>query len=303
MEHRLQRALKQLFNDAQPARERQARDQRLASLPTHLPEWLRQSLADGAVMVEPSKFGVTTPVRLSHASQCGHLRLACLAAGIEDLTIFTPPMASAADDPIVDLYDTYVLHNGNSDGDGSPRGGNSSQPRLTQPDDSQVLLKGTAVPYGIIVDIAGPTMFQHGCFAADLAKPGADHALLSGFDEAYLLGRCRRNSGTAMFYENNQGLQFECYPPDTSFTRNILVSLQRGDVTGTTTPCFADRWHFMTTSSDQRVRVVTRASFRVTCVTAFARFDGVSITSTPHQPVRLPSSSNSHTLNSLTGAH
>jgi len=66
-----------------------------------------------------------------------------------------------------------------------------------------------------------------GCFAS--AIPVSDIRSLFNHDPNLILGRTA--SGTMVVSEDETGLCFEVDPPDTTYARNLQVSMSRGDIT------------------------------------------------------------------------
>jgi len=69
-------------------------------------------------------------------------------------------------------------------------------------------------------------MLMPGCFADALKT--SDIRALFNHDPNYVLGR--NMSGTLRIMEDDKGLRFELDPPDTSFAKDLQVSMSRGDI-------------------------------------------------------------------------
>lgn len=68
-----------------------------------------------------------------------------------------------------------------------------------------------------------------GAFKASLASGGDIRALVD-HDPAKLLGR--RSNGTLRLFDDPKGLRFEVDLPDTSYARDLMASVTRGDIQG-----------------------------------------------------------------------
>lgn len=219
--------------------------------------WL-DDLADAhnVVVTSPAFFGVFCPARIANLSQCHRLRLAALSHDYTGL--------AASDD--------------------------DSEPDRDDDDDNEpVLLSGLAAPYG---QVSQPDpgsgerhMFSPGCFGACLSAP-AERATLYNFDTRYVIGRER--AGTATFYEKLDGLYFEACPPNTSWMRDLSVSIDRGDISGSAVACIPSRSHY-DRQQGERIRAIDAATLITVSVASFTAFDrGVNI---KRQPGRSTSAS------------
>ena len=115
-------------------------------------------------------------------------------------------------------------------------GGDQKSPRLVG---HAAVFNSPSQDLGGFVEIIKP-----GAFARSLASAGHDQLALVQHMPQLVLGR--RSAGTLQLKEDERGLAFEIDVPDTSTARDLLVSVQRGDVRGASfafsTPKNGDRW-------------------------------------------------------------
>lgn len=68
-----------------------------------------------------------------------------------------------------------------------------------------------------------------GCFGRCLAT-NPDVKILRDHNPSMILGRCGAGTGTVS--QDDLGLRFRCQIPDTTYARDMVASIQRGDITG-----------------------------------------------------------------------
>jgi hypothetical protein len=88
------------------------------------------------------------------------------------------------------------------------------------------------------------TLAPH-CFDASLASPDLDVVCVFNHNQdggQIPLGRTK--SGTLRLSVDSKGLRYECDPPNTQLANDLIVSMQRGDITASSFAfiCTLDRW-------------------------------------------------------------
>jgi hypothetical protein len=79
------------------------------------------------------------------------------------------------------------------------------------------------------VDLGGyRELFEQGTFSDSIAKD--DIRSLRDHNSSYILGRTK--SGTLLLEEDKKGVKFDVSLPDTSYANDLVVSVERKDVTG-----------------------------------------------------------------------
>jgi hypothetical protein len=109
-----------------------------------------------------------------------------------------------------------------------------------------------------------------GAFRRSLAA-GADVVALVAHDTGLILGRT--GAGTLTLVEDTKGLLFEIAVPPTTAARDLLISVERGDVAGAsfafTTPAGGDRWDFKSKPAKRELLDVDLFDVTVTAIPAY----------------------------------
>lgn len=86
-----------------------------------------------------------------------------------------------------------------------------------------------------------------------------DIRALWNHDPNYVLGRT--DSGTLVLEENSRGLKMEVEPPDVQWARDLMVSIERGDVTGQSFgfSCVSDTWEIKNKDEEENIRTLNEA--------------------------------------------
>lgn len=108
----------------------------------------------------------------------------------------------------------------------------------------------------------------------DSLKSGKDIRALFEHDHTKLLGRT--SSGTLKLEEDSTGLRFELIPPDTQLGRDLLVSVERGDISGMSFGfrTLKNEWDF---SVEPNLRTVQQAELVEVTVTSIPAYPDSSL--------------------------
>lgn len=100
--------------------------------------------------------------------------------------------------------------------------------KVERRDNAPPILKGHAAVFGQLSEDLGGyrESIQKGAFAEAIEKD--DIRALWNHNPDHVLGRNR--AGTLVLAEDSRGLSIEITPPDTQMARDLLVSIERGDV-------------------------------------------------------------------------
>jgi len=95
-------------------------------------------------------------------------------------------------------------------------------------------LHGIVIPYGRCSygrrSNLPPTIFSAHCFAESLDISGRDITISFALDDCRIVASGKE--GTAMIWEEGDGLHFECLCPDSLFGHDLRVCVARGEITG-----------------------------------------------------------------------
>lgn len=121
-------------------------------------------------------------------------------------------------------------------------------------------------------DLGGFTeIVRPGAFKRTLASNTADPLALMEHMRHVVLGR--RSAGTLRLGEDAKGLHFEIDPPDTTAARDLLVSIERGDVKGASfafvVPAGGDKWEARGDTVTRELRDVSLHEITVTAQPAY----------------------------------
>ena len=127
--------------------------------------------------------------------------------------------------------------------------------RVKRDDDGKVKIVGYAAVFDKLSEDLGGfrEKIQKGAFKDALKK--SDARALWNHDNNYVLGR--ESSGTLKLKEDDKGLYMEVDPPDTQFAKDLMVSIERGDVNQQSFGFYikSDKWEGLD-SKDETIRTI-----------------------------------------------
>jgi len=97
-------------------------------------------------------------------------------------------------------------------------------------DQGRQVIEGYAAVYDVLSDDLGGyrARIKRGAFSEALNNPSLDCRALFNHSRDYVLGRT--TNGTLLLTEDEKGLRYRIYPPDTSYAKDLLASMSRGDI-------------------------------------------------------------------------
>lgn len=126
-------------------------------------------------------------------------------------------------------------------------------------------------------DLGGFTeIIRPGAFSRSLQSNSRDPLALVQHMPHLVLGR--RSAGTLRLSQDGKGLAFEIDPPDTQTARDLMVSVQRGDIRGASfafsVPKGGDRWDVR---GGQAIRELVDVDLHEITVTANPAYQDTSV--------------------------
>lgn len=114
--------------------------------------------------------------------------------------------------------------------------------RVIEDEDGQLHIRGYAAVFGAWSEDLGGfrEMVEPGAFTKTIQE--SDVRSLWNHDCNYVLGRT--SSGTLALFVDQRGLGYDVVPPDTQWARDLVTSIRRGDVNGSSFgfDVIKDRW-------------------------------------------------------------
>ena len=105
----------------------------------------------------------------------------------------------------------------------------SAEAKLETRADGTRRLSGYAAVWDQVADLGyAKEVVRRGAFTKTLQE--GDPASVWNHDSNYVLGR--KSAGTLRLSEDERGLRYEVDPPETTWAKDLLVSIERGDVRG-----------------------------------------------------------------------
>jgi len=147
-------------------------------------------------------------------------------------------------------------------------------------DRNEVRLSGLAIPYNRLSDnpIQGmPDIKERimpGAFTRSL-ESGKDVVMLWNHELKYIFGRTSR--GTLKLHEGDEGVSFNNVPPESSWTKDLIPSIKRGDYSNMSFSFKDDVKAGMTLENGKYVRNVTQATLYEISLVPFAVYETTSV--------------------------
>jgi len=131
----------------------------------------------------------------------------------------------------------------------------------------EAMLRGLVVPYNQPSQSAVPVIFRPGCFDTTFKR---DLRLTINFSGELILGR--ETAHTLHLIEEDDALYFENFTPNTSWATDLLVSIDRGDIRGSSTAYVPLEQH-IENRGGRKVRIIEKAFLAGLAIASFADHD------------------------------
>lgn len=112
-------------------------------------------------------------------------------------------------------------------------------------------------------------VYQVGCFKRYL-QAGDDVRAVFNHNPDFILGR--RTANTAKFYEEFDGLYMQVDVPDTTWAKDLLVSMKRGDISGSSAAFYITKFRWET-KNGEKTRVIEEARLVEGSVASFPIYE------------------------------
>jgi hypothetical protein len=142
---------------------------------------------------------------------------------------------------------------------------------LATPAQTGSRVTGKAVVYGSeSVDLGGYVeVIKAGAFTESLANPNFDARITFNHNYDCILGR--KSANTCSFIDSPTALSYVVDFPNTDFANNLLVSMRRGDITGSSLGFLIQQAHWESRVG-RRVRVIDKGLLVECSVVAFPAY-------------------------------
>jgi len=151
---------------------------------------------------------------------------------------------------------------------------------FSKEDHNQIRLQGLAIPYGRLSDNPIPGMpdikerILPGAFRKSL-EGGRDVMMLWNHELKYIFGRTTRK--TLMLNEDEKGVNFTNFPPDSGWAKDLMPSIKRGDYNNMSFSFKDDVKAGMTLEDGKYVRNVSQATLYEISLVPCAVYETTSI--------------------------